>query len=206
MKAAPLVIATAFTMLAIGASAQSTKKQLPPGAPAKLAPPASWAAEPNAILGLKLGVPIDESKLPMCPRPGYETVVCLDAQAVGTGFYYVLRGHPFAYAKGIIGIDSEGIVSGLSMDMPQENFGDFVRVLRERYGPPSAASVDAVQSKAGATFITQTLTWSGIHMQILALERNDRVDRATVIFSDNAATARGAAKRDARTKAEASKL
>jgi hypothetical protein len=90
--------------------------------------------------------------------------------------------------------------------MPQKNYEEFVAVLRSRYGAPTTISSDPARNQAGSSFSNLTLRWDGKRVSFISTERFQRMDVSAVVFSDQAAIARQAAGRDAKTKADAAKL
>lgn len=169
-----------------------------------------WQQEPEAVLGVKLGQPLDSSALPRCPEKSYEaTAPCLVTASVKSADgrpIYSVAGHPFTYAAVSIKIDGTGVVSRLQTWMKHERFAEFKHALVARYGPPTTQTNEMIQSVAGATYPNQTSKWVGQNVTIIAMERFEKIDESMVIFSHNAAAERDRVEREIRTKGAASKL
>jgi hypothetical protein len=152
----------------------------------------AWTQEPEAVLGIKLGVPQDT---PNCVGDRFNSpVVCLERKSDGSAH---IGAFPFRYATGTVYFH-DNRVADIRFWMRQEAFG--------RYGQPTAVSQGVVSNIAGASLSSETLTWAGRRMTITAIERFLRVDESMVIFSDNAISAIKAESRRDSQRSGASKL
>lgn len=165
-----------------------------------------WEKEPERIFGIQLGTKLSEAALPPCPVNGRETELCLyrvpETPGISQPPVY-LRGHAFDYVAVTLVLEDDGTVGGLVARLDERNYLRFREALNTRYGPPTSDVNESVQSRAGATYGSNTARWVGQRMSITAYQRLDRVDSSAVLFQDNASAERERAKRENRAKREA---
>lgn len=168
-----------------------------------------WRLEPVAVLGVKLGVPIQESEIPRCSSVDAKAdEPCLEKQgglAEAPARYGVMR-HPFLYAEFTAIVDDTGVVSQVMVLLNQSKFSEFSSVLVERYGAPATSTTTQWQNRAGGRFPSRELTWGGKKVRILAMERGHTVDRSVIAIQDIAAVDRELQKANEKVKGAASKL
>lgn len=159
----------------------------------------AWLKEPNAVFGIKIGNPLADSQIQPCPEKSYESKsICLITSSYKTNDgkpIYSVGGHPFDYAGISINIDEIGVVSDIQARMSHDRFHEFVAALISRYGEPTLTANEEIQTKSGGKYKNQTLTWTGKHLTITALERVTTITDSYVVFSDNQARQRYAEKK-----------
>jgi hypothetical protein len=170
----------------------------------------AWTKEPSTVLGLRLGVPPEDGGLPSCQEGvSHPASPCLSTVANPLPGYkplLTIEGHPFTYAAFSVSVDDSGVLSKITARMNHDRFAEFCNVLKERYGQPTSQVMSEAQSRSGPTYPNQSYVWSGKKITIVASERFESIDQSAVIFSDNAATARASATKEADHKNAASKL
>lgn len=186
-----------------GAIAQGKK-----GAPVEA--PRVWTQEPETVLGVKLGRPLEASALPACPEQMLSaTGVCLRTTPPyfpGDHPRYSLGGHGIPHVAVNVYLDEAGAVHRITFWTQQIYFADVLGILVSRYGAPSTQDAFDVKTRAGASFASSRSFWQGKRLSILAEERFDKIDESLISFSDNAATEREAAKRAEKNRSAAAKL
>ncbi len=167
-----------------------------------------WAKEPSSFLGLTF-----ESSsimaLPQC-TPGVigfqQTQLCREKPY---GNLFMIEGKPsiglrynYHLSAGVSGSQVEYFM----LTGNTEDFDKAADLFVEKYGKPTSRSAPQVKTKAGASFVNDTLVWSGARVSI-TLERfstDINTFSATVLNKPAAeATSRAAAQK---TKSDASKL
>ncbi|QTS84937.1 hypothetical protein JLK41_16610 [Ectopseudomonas khazarica] len=149
----------------------------------------NWPQEPRSVIGIKLGVPAADSKLPACIEPsasnGYALpkATCLysddslGVQRIDGLPWKTLRitGNVFLF---------EGKVKSIHFDIHHGDFPEFSQMLIERYGKPMKIIGGAVQTYGGAELPAKTMEWHGEKTLITAYERYNKIDRSLIVFSD----------------------
>lgn len=169
----------------------------------------TWKAEPDAVMGIKLGAPLSASSMARCSSADAKVEEpCLEKQGGldEAPARFVIRRQPFSYADFHVIVDGTGVVSQLMVILPQKQFDNFSSVLVERYGRPTNAETQQWQNRLGSTFPSQKLEWNGRRVRILAMERGHSIDRSVVSIQDIVAVDRDMQLERDKLKNSASKL
>lgn len=207
-----LVAATACTVSAqtavnksaapLAARAQQASPNPAPATPTE----AIWEKEPDSFVGVKFNEPfnvtpcptkilIQHPKTEMLDRVAMKSLqgVCLDTtdrrykhrqpehdifkleNLPSLGIWYKLNVHT-----------KNGVVSEITMDLEQSDFGVLLTAFKDRYGTPSSIESTQVKTNAGAEFKAARVIWKGKKLSIQMYERMGKIDESYVVISDNA--------------------
>lgn len=228
-----LMIALA-TAASFSVSAQTTNKKpttRPTTAPAAVAaaveaPVQAWDKEPEAFLGIKFNEPLVVQKCPVKPLGQYVKTEYLDYEAMKSleGVCLDVTDSLYKYQKPdggtfklahlpALGIGyaasvhvKNGVVSKITIDLKQSNFGVLLTAFKDRYGVPTTVETNSVKTTAGAEFNAADVAWKGKLLSIYMYERMSKVDESYVVISDNAIMDAEIAAQRAKRAAEAQKF
>lgn len=164
-----------------------------------------WDKEPDGVFGIRFGEPFPSS-IPDCP-PGPPRKLCVSGRDRVASDVLVLRGLPFSWVE----VDGhvtllEGKVGMVSLDLAHDDYAKFAQILIERYGQPTQRETREVVTGLGVKLPSEELSWLGQHVLISYSERQSRIDRSSVLFSDIALTLRTQSSDQKRRKDDSSKL
>lgn len=71
----------------------------------------------------------------------------------------------------------------IALAIGADDMEQLVRALRERYGPPQADLVEAVQNRLGAKFDVRSLTWMRPNSTISVVQHQPKIGQVAVIFT-----------------------
>ncbi|MGK4637837.1 hypothetical protein ACSLV1_09225 [Pseudomonas aeruginosa] len=168
----------------------------------------AWTQEPSSFLGLTF-----ESSsvmaLPQC-APGVigfqQTRLCREKPY---GNLYTIEGKPsigLRYNYHLSAKLNEGQVEYFMLTGHTDDFDKVTELFNEKYGKPTSRAAPSVKTKAGASFVNDTLVWDGARVSI-TLERfsTDINTFAAIVLNKPAAEASSRAAAE-KTKSDASKL
>jgi hypothetical protein len=176
------------TLLADPASKQAVPSSRKPDAQAKRG--AAWPQEPTAVIGVKLGLPIEESNLISCDvlekDPTAAARPCLAYLSPNSRKeIQELRYHGISQvSRATVNMDN-GMVKDLTLSLASKDFDAMAAILRERYGPPAKVTNSTVTTKTGAKFDQAILSWKGKVNSIQLVQRVYTINDAAVIFYSN---------------------
>ncbi|AHC65162.1 hypothetical protein [Pseudomonas aeruginosa] len=168
----------------------------------------AWTQEPSSFLGLTF-----ESSsvmaLPQC-APGVigfqQTRLCREKPY---GNLYTIEGKPsigLRYNYHLSAKLNEGQVEYFMLTGHTDDFDKVTELFTEKYGKPTSRAAPSVKTKAGASFVNDTLVWDGARVSI-TLERfsTDINTFGAIVLNKPAAEASSRAAAE-KTKSDASKL
>ncbi|HHO8871885.1 TPA: hypothetical protein ACRXXQ_003218 [Pseudomonas aeruginosa] len=168
----------------------------------------AWTQEPSSFLGLTF-----ESSsvmaLPQC-APGVigfqQTRLCREKPY---GNLYTIEGKPsigLRYNYHLSAKLNEGQVEYFMLTGNTDDFDKVTELFTEKYGKPTSRAAPSVKTKAGASFVNDTLVWDGARVSI-TLERfsTDINTFGAIVLNKPAAEANSRAAAE-KTKSDASKL
>lgn len=222
-----LTVAAACT---VSAQTATKKPSVLPTAAAPIAvpeaPKETWDKEPEAFLGIKFNEPLQVPTCPTKPSQVSATIVFLDYEAIKSleGVCVDATETLYKYQKPESGIFkltnlpalgigytakvhmNGGVVSKITIDLKQSNFGVLLAAFKDRYGSPSLIESNTVKTQAGAEFNAADVVWKGKKLSIYMYERMGKVDESYVVISDNAIMEAEITARRARRAVEAQKF
>lgn len=225
-----IVALTAVTACTVSAQTATKKPAARPAAAAPVAAPkppvGTWNKEPEAFLGIMFNEPLNVQTCPSKSLGQYVKTEFLDYEAMNSleGVCVDATDSLYKYQKPekgtfklahlpILGIGyfasvhtQGGVVSKITIDLEQSNFGVLLTAFRDRYGLPSAVESNTVKTNAGAEFSAADVTWKGKKLSIRMYERVGKVDESYVVISDNAIMEAEMAEQRTRRAAEAQKF
>jgi hypothetical protein len=221
-------------LIACSAAAQTPRKgkPVPPAAAAKAPEPAAepapkdWDKEPDAFLGIHFGEPFKVEPCPIKVLGQYVKTEILDYDAVKSlpGVCVDPTDASYKYGKPenttyklanlpALGIGykvsvqmKDAVVSKITMELDQSNFGVLLQAFKDRYGAPTEVKTDTVKNRAGGEFSATDVTWRGKKLSISMYERLNRIDESYVVISDNVIMAQEIAAQRAKRASEAQKF
>ncbi|HCT3654192.1 TPA: hypothetical protein OTU35_003228 [Pseudomonas aeruginosa] len=168
----------------------------------------AWTQEPSSFLGLTF-----ESSsvmaLPQC-APGVigfqQTRLCREKPY---GNLYTIEGKPsigLRYNYHLSAKLNEGQVEYFMLTGNTDDFDKVTELFTEKYGKPTSRAAPSVKTKAGASFVNDTLVWDGARVSI-TLERfsTDINTFGAIVLNKPIAEANSRAAAE-KTKSDASKL
>ncbi|EPM1620586.1 MULTISPECIES: hypothetical protein [Pseudomonas aeruginosa group] len=168
----------------------------------------AWTQEPSSFLGLTF-----ESSsvmaLPQC-APGVigfqQTRLCREKPY---GNLYTIEGKPsigLRYNYHLSAKLNEGQVEYFMLTGNTDDFDKVTELFTEKYGKPTSRAAPSVKTKAGASFVNDTLVWDGARVSI-TLERfsTDINTFGAIVLNKPVAEANSRAAAE-KTKSDASKL
>lgn len=168
----------------------------------------AWTQEPSSFLGLTF-----ESSsvmaLPQC-APGVigfqQTRLCREKPY---GNLYTIEGKPsigLRYNYHLSAKLNEGQVEYFMLTGNTDDFDKVTELFTEKYGKPTSRAAQSVKTKAGASFVNDTLVWDGARVSI-TLERfsTDINTFGAIVLNKPVAEANSRAAAE-KTKSDASKL
>jgi hypothetical protein len=196
-------------------------------APAPAAPVETvWEKEPDAFLGVKLNEPFNVAPCPTKIFGQYAKTEVLDYEAMKSlegvclnttdPLYKYLKPEsgPFKLAHlPALGVGyaasvhmKNGVVSKITIELKQSNFGVLLTAFKDRYGSPTSIESNTVKTTAGAEFNAADVTWKGKKLSISMYERMGKVDESYIVISDNLIMEAELAAQRAKRAAEAQKF
>jgi hypothetical protein len=154
-----------------------------------LASDQEWKQEPNAVMGIALGVPLSE-EFPDCENgsrvdrsPARD--LCVHGTWRATPGAALLGNLPFRdlHITGLVEF-VEGRVAAIQLDLLHDDYEKFKRILTDRYGPAMNVGGSQVTANSGAAAHSELLSWHGTHARIIYVERSGRIDTSVVRFED----------------------
>lgn len=150
---------------------------------------ATWAQEPESVLGIKLGAPLFES-ISSCPKTWEGQPFCVRAQTelngeLWSGLHNLPDLNGLSYLASAVEID--GVVGSVELSCESREFERWLGLLGQRYGEPHSVESRDVKSLAGRAFSSRSVAWVGTGMHIVATERAGRLDKCSVTFESQKA-------------------
>lgn len=177
---------TAVVLLAVATSLAAEPKKGPVRSEKSSVsqPVSTWSAEPSAVAGIRLGVPLSESALPSCQVerggiPVHQGPMCVHVMVGYEQMPQVLNtpiGRDF-----FVGIEG-GVVSSVSFSFEQESFDEVLNMLTARYGLPTSEGMDQVRNLAGGVFDSKRAEWMGRSVSLSVYQRQGQVDTGIAFF------------------------
>ena len=230
-----IVAVAAATACTVSAQTTVKKPTARPAAPAQRASPTPtpavlsefvWEREPDAFVGIKFNEPFNVTP---CPTKTYGQYikstsvdseamkslegVCLDTtvtlykyQKPENGEFRIQNLPALGIGYGLNVHTKNGVVSKITIDLKQSDFGVLLTAFKDRYGSPSNVESTQVKTNAGAEFNAANVTWRGKKLSIHMYERIGKVDESHVVISDNAVMEAEIAAQRAKRAAEAQKF
>ncbi len=210
------------TARAAAAVPESVPTSAAPAAPIEVA----WEREPDAFLAIKFNEPFNVAP---CPTKTYgqyvktESIdyeamksregVCLDTtdslykyQKPENGTFKLAHLPELGIGYAVSVHTKNGVVSKITIDLKQSNFGVLLTAFKDRYGTPTSVESNTVKTNAGAEFNAAEVIWKGKKLSIRMYERMGKVDESHVVISDNAIIEAEVAAQRAKRAAEAQKF
>ncbi|CAN7189125.1 hypothetical protein [Acidovorax sp. LjRoot117] len=170
-----------------------------------------WKQEPDTVLGIALGQPLDNDAIKSCggvqaqdEQPAI-SVCALDKPRFGDG-PILLSGIPIAAFKTGAVMREGGVVSQIELAGSNDRFDEAKQILAERYGKPTKVGKSTVQNRAGASFQSEQLTWRGKKVLLVLDQRAGNVTDFVATFTHLDTAAKTGAATDGKVKREASRL
>lgn len=171
----------------------------------------AWKQEPDAVLGIALGQPLDNDAIKSCggvqaqdEKPAI-SACALDKPRFGDG-PILLSGIPIAAFKAGAVVREGGVVSQIELGGSNDRFDEVKQILTERYGKPTKVGKVTVQNRAGASFQSEQLTWRGKKVLLVLDQRAGNVSDFVATFTHLETAAKTGAAIEGKTKREAQKL
>ncbi|HFT8620703.1 hypothetical protein [Pseudomonas aeruginosa] len=168
----------------------------------------AWTQEPSSFLGLTFESS-SVTALPQC-APGVigfqQTRLCREKPYANL---YTIEGKPsigLRYNYHLSAKLNEGQVEYFMLTGNTDDFDKVAELFTEKYGKPTSSAAPSVKTKAGASFVNDTLVWDGARVSI-TLERfsTDINTFGAIVLNKPVAEANSRAAAE-KTKSDASKL
>ncbi len=171
----------------------------------------TWKQEPDAVLGIALGQPLENDAIKSCggvqaqEEKATISACALDKPRFGDG-PILLSGIPIAAFKVGAVVREGGVVSQIELGGSNDLYDEAKQILTERYGKPTKSAKTTVQNKAGASFPSEQLTWRGKKVLLVLDQRAGNVGDFAAVFTHLSTAAKSGAKADGKAKSSAAKL
>lgn len=194
-----LFIILVICMISTTALAQAPKKKVTEPKPATqisqpepkppiqtTSQPQLWEAEPESLLGIKLGVPVSES-YPKCNDNER-----WDRSQFGATCWVSLFSDTIEIVRppeiglriwSVMGIPIGGLIEKVFFTFDHAYYREMAELLKSKYGPPTTEKIVTLQNRMGASFDSLQLIWVGRNLTLEYHSRATKIDEGAVIIT-----------------------
>jgi len=184
-----LFIILVICMTSTNALAQAPKKKVTEPKPPiqTTSQPQLWEAEPESLLGIKLGVPISESypkcneRLDRSPSPFGAT--CWSSFDIASHVTIEYPPEIGLRIWSVMGIPIGGLIEKVFFTFDHAYYREMAELLKSKYGPPTTEKIVTLQNRMGASFDSLQLIWVGRNLTLEYHSRATKIDEGAVIIT-----------------------